>query len=317
MNMLRRVSLLVLFTFILAFAQNGKTIEIGSFNIEWFPCKDDGQLMKKYDINLRRPPTGNATNIKALFSLLKELDVELFGLVEIVDPKLLQEAAEKYLGPQFKVLYAPSKSSQKVAFLYDSSVLRVVGQPEIYAEVTLDPDSWLRPAFRAYFKVIPNGFDFHAIITHLKAAPGGYKTRQKQWQVLAQILKDLPEQTRDADIVLMGDFNNVSRHQEQEFLPVMKKLNFFWATSELKDQGYFSNYWQPDYSVQRIEGSLIDQIFISDDARLEYVPGSMRVGGMCSQKKREFSADSIPEFYEEISDHCPVYGTFRADVDND
>ena len=41
-------------------------IEIGTFNIEWFPCKDDGQLMKKYGIELRYPPEGQSTDMIAL-----------------------------------------------------------------------------------------------------------------------------------------------------------------------------------------------------------------------------------------------------------
>ena len=90
-------------------AQTGHTIEIGTFNMEWFPCKDDGNMMHKYGIDLRYPPKGNATDIKALFSLLKDLDIELLGVEEIVDPQMLADSAKKYLGEQYEFIYARLK----------------------------------------------------------------------------------------------------------------------------------------------------------------------------------------------------------------
>jgi len=299
------------------FAQNEKYIQIGTFNIEWFPCKEDGEMMKKYGINLRYPPKGKPTDIKALFSLLKELDIELIGVVEIVDPQMLQDSARKYLGDQFKVIYAPSASSQKVGFLYDSTEVQLIGKPEVYMDVALGPDTWLRPALRGYFKYKKNGFDFNAIVVHLKAAPSGLKKRERQWKALARIMQEVPEKTNDKDLILMGDFNNVSKLGIDEFKPVIDSLNYYWAASELADQNISSDFWQPDYKVERIEGSLIDHIFISNDAKMEYAANSTKAGGMCAEKMTEYEGEEIPEYYELISDHCPVFATFRVDADND
>lgn len=300
---------------LIVFGQSESFIEIGTFNIEWFPCKDDGAMMKKYGIELRYPPQGQSTDIAALFSMLKELDIELLGVNEIVDPQLFEKSAKEYLGDRYNFIYSDSGGSQKVGFLYDSDVFKLVGQPQTYGDITLGPDSRLRPAYRAYFKGIENGFDFHAIVVHLKASPRGWDLRKKQWQILENILHDLPEDTQDRDIILLGDFNNVSKKRFDEFKPVIKKLNFYWATEALDNR--WSSYWTPDYKVERIEASLIDQIFISADAKIEYVEGSTAVGGMCASGQFEFRGDSIPEYYDTISDHCPVYGSFRVDVDND
>ncbi len=272
-------------------------------------------MMKKYGIELRYPPEGQRTDIAALFSLLKELDIELLGVNEIVDPQLFADSAKAYLGDQYDFIYANAGGSQKVGFLYDSAVLKLVGEPQIYSDVTLAPDSRLRPAYRAYFKGINNGFDFHAIVVHLKASPRGWELREKQWQILENILHDLPEDTQDSDIILLGDFNNVSKKRFEEFKPVIEKLNFYRATKELENR--WSSYWIPDYKVERIEASLIDQLFISSDAKIEYVEGSAKVGGMCTLGQFEFKGDSIPEYYNTISDHCPVYGSFRVDKDDD
>lgn len=299
------------------FAQTEKIIEIGGFNIEWFPCKDNGKMMREYGINMRDMPDGAATDTIALMNLLKDLDIELLGVVEIVDPELLERLAQRHLGSQFKLIYAPSNSSQEVGFLYDSSVLLVVGKPQIYQEVALSPDSWLRPALRVYFKTISDGFDFHAVVVHLKAAPSGWEQRKKQWKVLEKILSNLPAETKDGDIVLVGDFNNVSQNGYDEFNPLLKRINFTWASAELADAHRFSNYWQPDHGVQKIEGSLIDHIFISNDAREEFIENSVKTGGMCADGKSEYADEAIPAYYETISDHCPVFGSFRADKDND
>lgn len=312
-----KIFIMLLFIPLFLFSQDSTDIQVGSFNAEWFPCKDDGEMMKTYNINLSYPPQGNATDIEAMFGMLKDLDIELLGVVEIVDPALFAASAKKYLGAQFEFIYAPSASSQKIGFLYDSSVLELVGQAEIYTEVMLDPHSWLRPALRGYFKAKPNGMDFHAIVTHLKAAPSGWNQRERQWNVLQTILIELPKETGDKDVILMGDFNNVSKFKENEFLPIIDSLGYYWATSELAAQGKVSNYWKPDYSIERIEGSLIDQIFISGGAKQEYVANSTRTGGMCAGGEPEYVGENIPEYNKSISDHCPVFITLRVDKDND
>ncbi len=287
------------------------TIEIGTFNAEWFPCKDDGEMMKKYNINFNDPPAGKATDLEKMFTMLQALDLELIGLVEIVDTKLMDEMAKKYLGPDYHFVFAPSPGSQRVGFLYDGAVLEIIGEPEIYRSVALDPDSWLRPAFRVNFKVKPAGFDFQAIVTHLKAGPAGWKQREKQWQVLKNIITGLQQGGQEQDILLMGDFNNVSKLGFDEFRPIMNELNFSWLTGE-KDS-LISNYWQPDYTKERIQSSLIDQIFISAGAGEEYVTGSVRAGGMCADGAKEYEGGQIPDYYEFISDHCPVYVSFRTE----
>jgi len=317
-NAMRKSFFLLIFLLpVFLFAQAEKYIQIGSFNMEWFPCKDDGQMMRKYGINLNHPPQGSATDIPAMFAMLKKLDIQLLGVVEIVDTHILQQAAKKYLGESYKLIYAPSNSSQKVGFLYDSALLDTIGKPQIYMDVALSPDSWLRPALRVYFKYKKTGFDFNAVIVHLKAAPSGWKKRYRQWNILERILKEIPKQTNDEDLIMMGDFNNVSRLKFDEFKPFIERLHFYWATSELAEQGYPSDFWQPDYSQKRIEGSLIDQMFISQHALTDYVKNSMKVGGMCAQRKKVFEGKDIPEYYETISDHCPIFATFRADKDND
>ena len=290
-------------------------IEIGTFNLEWFPCKDDGEMMKQYGINLRYPPQGQSTNMKALFGLLNDLDIELLGVEEIVDPQMFADSAKTYLGEQFKFIYSPSGGDQKVGFLYDSTVLQPIGSPITYMQVALSNDSRLRPALGVYFKAMPSGFDFHAIVVHLKASPRGWDLRKKQWNALEEILTNLPKETNDSDIVLLGDFNNVSKLRTAEFDTIMNRAGYYRATQELGNK--VSNYWKPDYKKERIEGSLIDHIFISNDAKIEFIENSTKVGGMCAEGTFEYIGDSIPEYYQQISDHCPVYGSFRVDIDND
>ncbi|MEJ2542667.1 MAG: hypothetical protein P8Y99_01225 [Calditrichaceae bacterium] len=272
-------------------------------------------MMKQYGINLHYPPQGESTNMKALFDLLKKLDIELLGVEEIVDPQMFADSAKKYLGQQFKFIYSLSGGDQKVGFLYDSTALRSIGKPKTYMQVALSNDSRLRPALGVYFKALPSGFDFHAIVVHLKASPRGWDLRKKQWAVLDDILTNLPKETNDSDIILLGDFNNVSKLRTAEFDTIMQHSGFYRATKELGEG--FSDYWQPNYKVERIEGSFIDHIFISNDAKIEFIENSTKVGGMCAEGAFEYIGDSIPDYYQQISDHCPVYGSFRVDIDND
>lgn len=310
------ITFLVLLLSIPLLAQEEETIEIGSFNIEWFPCKDDGKMMaEKYDINLRYPPKGNATNMDSLFKVLKQLDIELLAVEEIVDTKLFSEMAKKYLGNSYKFIYAPSPGSQKVGLLYDSAQLELIGQPQVYSNLKLKPDSWLRPGLRAYFKAKPSGFDFHAIVLHLKASPSGWNKRKQQLKILEGILEELPEKSKDADIVVLGDMNNVTKAGAGEFTPMLDRLGYYWATEELGKLP--TNYWQPDYKVNRIKASTIDHIFISPDAKIEYVENSTRVGGGCAAGKPFYEGKDIPAYFKYVSDHCPVYASFKFKVDND
>ncbi len=314
-----RKILITIFVFLLTipiFAQTPGSLEVGTFNIRFFPCNADGEMMKKYDINMNHPPTGTATDTTQLFEMLKELNIEVLGVQEIVDPPLFGAMAKRHLGPQYQFIYAPTNGWQKVGILYDSTRVRLIGKAQVYPEISLGNVDRLRPALRAYFKAIPDGFDFHVVVVHLKASPRGWREREQQWELLSKMLRNIPreEEHHDGDIILLGDFNNVSKAGSGEFLPVLKERNFHWTGEN--GVNLYSNYWKPDWQKEEIQGSLIDQIFISDDANMEYVQGSLKIGGLCGQQQEKYS-DELPSYYLNVSDHCPVFVTFEAAVDND
>ncbi len=314
MKIFYKISMLLLIVIQLG-AQDFKNIEIGTFNIRFFPCNQDSAMMTKYDIQMRYPPTGVATDTVALFEMIKDLDIEILGVQELVDPPLFGAMAKRHLGDHFEFAYAPSNGWQKVGFLYNSEKVEMIGEPTIYNEVTIGRIDRLRPAFHGYFKAIPNGFDFHVIVVHLKASPRGYPERIKQWNELEKILTALPEDERkDEDVILVGDFNNVSKDRYNEFLPLLDSLNYFWIGAE--GDSLITNYWRPDWSKPEIQGSMIDQIVISKDAKIEYIENSTRVGGICADGEQTITGD-FPDYYLKISDHCPVYSSFRAFPDDD
>jgi len=299
----------------MAAAQANDTIEMGTFNIRFFPCNEDADMMIKYDIHMRYPPKGTATDTIQLFKMLKNLDIEILGVQEIVDPPLFGAMAKRHLGANYEFAYAPSNGWQKVGFLYNSDKVKLLDEASIFNEVTLGKPDRLRPAFHGYFKAIPDGFDFHVLVVHLKASPRGYDQRKKQWQYLEAILDSLPSGEReDDDIILLGDFNNVSSDRSDEFLPIMKRLDYYWIGIE--NDSMITSYWRPDYSKPLIKGSHIDQIVISPDAKIEYIEGSTKVDGVCSDGNDTIEGD-FPDYYLKISDHCPVYSSFRAFPDDD
>ncbi len=298
-----------------AYAQESKTIEVGTYNIRFFPCNQNGEMMKTYGIEMRYPPQGTATDTTALFNILKQLDIELLGVEEIVDPPLFGAMAKRHLGESYEFIYAPSDAWQKVGFLYDSSELELIGDPLVFWEVALGKPDRHRPALAAYFRSIPEGYDFYAVVVHLKSSPRGTDQREEQWSFLEKILNDLPSGPQnDHDIILLGDFNNVSPAGYKEFLPRVKGLNFHWMAEA--DTSTITSYWQPDWKKQELKGSGIDQIFISDDATAEYVPASFRIGGICGEQVESISGD-FPDYYNNVSDHCPVFISFKVYPDND
>jgi endonuclease/exonuclease/phosphatase family metal-dependent hydrolase len=294
-------------------ASDNKSIQIGTFNIRFFPCNQDGEMMKKYNIEMRHPPKGSATDTTKLFQVIKELDIEVLGIQELVDPALFGAMAKRHLGNNFEFIYAPSNAWQKVGIMYNSEKIKLIGQPQIYSEVALGKMDRHRPALRAYFKALPDGFDFHVIVVHLKASPRGYPQRIKQWEFLDSIMNDLPTEN-ESDVILLGDFNNVSKIRYDEFIPLLEKHQYFWPIAE--NDTIITQYWRPDWNVERIESGTIDHLFISSDAKIEYIENSTKVGGYCSDQKKEILGE-FPFFYEQISDHCPVYSSFKSSEDND
>jgi endonuclease/exonuclease/phosphatase family metal-dependent hydrolase len=296
-------------------AQEDPTIEVGTFNIRFFPCNQDGEMMKEYDINMTYPPEGLPTDTTMLFNLLRDLDIEVLGVQEIVDPPLFRAMAKRHLGGNFEFIYAPFEGWQKVGILYDTKAVKLIGEPEIYWKAALDKPDRLRPAFRAYFKSIPDGFDFHVIVVHLKSSPRSYDVRKAQWEALENIITDLPLiDQKDSDIILLGDFNHVSELRTGEFLSVLDSLDFYWTVGA--DMTLISNYWRPDWREPRLQSSSIDQIFISRDATEEFRPASIRIGGLCAEGHKEINGE-FPEYYQKISDHCPVFVSFETSPDND
>ena len=153
------------------------------------------------------------------------------------------------------------------------------------------------------------------LVLHLKSGPRGYPERKKQWAALDTILTGLLETAQhDADIIVLGDFNNVSDDRTREFLPLLERLGYHWTGTE--DTLLITEYWQPDWQQPELKGSGIDQIVVSDDAKIEYMENSLRVGGICSKRAPGFSGE-FPKYYRTISDHCPVIVTFRAFPDDD
>lgn len=312
------ISLTLLLLILISFpviAREDDTIEVGTFNIRFFPCNQDGEMMKKYDIHMKYPPEGLSTDTTMLFDILKDLDIEILAVQEIVDPPLFGAMAKRHLGDNFEFIFAPSDIWQKVGILYDTTAVRLIGEPFIYWEVALDKPDRLRPALAAYFKSVPDGFDFHIVVVHLKSSPKYFDMRQEQWTQLEKIVYKLSEGDRkDKDIILLGDFNHVSGLGSGEFLPVIDRMDFYWTVGG--DTTLITNYWRPDWKKPEIKGSAIDQIFISRDATEEFVPASLKVGAVCSEGHDLISGE-FPEYYQKISDHCPVFVSFKAFPDND
>jgi endonuclease/exonuclease/phosphatase family metal-dependent hydrolase len=314
-RMLKNIFCFLMITGCSAILAQDDGIDIGTFNIRFFPCNEDSAMMRKYDIEMRYPPTGVATDTTMLFQLIKSLDVEILGVQEIVDPPLFGAMAKRFLGPQYEFIYAPSNGWQKIGILFNSEKVMLIGEPQIYNEVALGRPDRLRPALRGYFRTIPDGFDFHVIVLHLKSGPRGYDERKEQWAAIDSILMDVPGGAEhDADIILLGDFNDVSNNRENEFLPGLNRMGYLWTAQG--DSQLITEYWQPDWQKPEIEGSMIDQIVLSPDAKIEYMKNSLRVGGLCAGGKSAFE-DNFPDYYLKVSDHCPLIVTFRAFPDDD
>ena len=106
---IKSIFLVLLFCTGLTLAQDA-TVDVGTFNIRFFPCNEDSAMMHRYDIEMRYPPSGVATDTTRLFQLIRDLDIEVLGVQELVDPALFGAMAKRHLGEKlYNQVYGGSK----------------------------------------------------------------------------------------------------------------------------------------------------------------------------------------------------------------
>ena len=260
------------------------SLELISWNIEWFPKLVDG------------------TTVVDVAEIIKDLDADIYAMQEIADTNAFRRLIN--ILPAYDGVYSgdvySSGEYQKTAILYKKNLITLTGVTALF---TNDSYSFPRPPLQAYITARHNQktFDFTLIVLHLKASSGpeNEARRRSACQKLKNYLDNKIAAGGDKDYLVAGDWNDVltdppSENVFQVFLNDTLHYRFLTrglAADPLNNATYIGSSYL----------SVIDHIMISSDAFSEYDAGKTQV-----IKVDQF----FNKYVQEVSDHRPVGALF-------
>ena len=226
------------------------------------------------------------------------IDYDFIAIVELRDEIVLRrtEAILAGMGRDYDyVMSGPvgAKVKERYAFLFDSQIVRVIEDGEVFPDPN---DAFLREPYFAMFKA--SKFDFTAIAVHVIWGDTVNQRRQEV-QELANVYQSVQAaDDAEQDVILLGDLNrnpdNRLAYRPLLSIPSMRHLLQLPQKSHIKDT------------------SLYDNIFFQTRHVTEYTGDS----GIERFDEMLFGNNDAAASLA-VSDHRPVWGTFRIDTDDD
>lgn len=258
------------------------TLEIVTWNIEWFGNAGNG-------------PEDDTKQFENVKTLVTTLDADVYAFQEISNPTLfnsLDEDLEDYEG-----VLANFSQSQKTAYLYKSSTIEFLDSDLITTGMIQSDWANGRYPLLLHFNATINGEtrEIYAYNFHAKAFAEASDYSQRL-NASAQLKSYLDENRSDANVIVLGDFNDeilLSSYNESEspYKNFDDDSEYTIVTKSLEEQGFTS------YS----RFSMIDHIIFTSELSDEYFPGTERVE----------NPYYIGSFLSETSDHFPVWVRFQ------
>ena len=226
------------------------------------------------------------------------IDYDFIAIVELRDEVVLRrtEAILEGMGRDYDYVMSPpvgAKVKERYAFLFDPQIVHVIENGEVFPDPN---DTFLREPYFATFKA--GEFDFTAIAVHVIWGDS-VGQRRREVQELANVYRAVQAaDDAEQDVMLLGDFNrnpdDQSAYGPLLSIPSMGHLFQLPQKSHIKDT------------------SLYDNIFFQTNHVTEYTGDS----GIERFDEAHFGNDDAAASLA-VSDHRPVWGTFRIDADDD
>lgn len=252
----------------------------------------------KFDIatwNIENFPISGKTTIGYVSQLIKDLDIDLFGLQEMDNKTdfdtLLNRLGDDYSG----VISNYPTDFLKLGIIYKKDFISITNVNQIF----IGDYDFPRPPLITYVEVKQQNlvvFDFTLIVNHLKAFGDSTSEgrRRRACAKLHEYINTNILNSADKDVILLGDLNDElddEPYEENVFKVFLDDTaNYKFLTYDLIGQASY-----PGFS------SLIDHILITNDAQSEYGNGTTRIIDLDYQ----FSGYSTY-----VSDHRPVLAQF-------
>ena len=226
------------------------------------------------------------------------IDYDFIAIVELRDEVVLMrtEATLAGMGRDYDYVASPpvgAKVKERYAFLFDPQIVQVIEQGKVFPDPN---DTFLREPYFATFKA--GEFDFTAIAVHVIWGDS-VNQRRREIQELAHVYQAVQAaDDAEQDVILLGDFNR-NPDDQSAYGPLLS----------IRSMGHLFQLPQKSHIK---DTSLYDNIFFQTNHVTEYTGES----GIEHFDEIHFGNDDAAASLA-VSDHRPVWGTFRIDTDDD
>lgn len=284
------------------------TLEVVCWNIEWFGSANNGPSQKDLQ---------EANTVK----ILKWLNADIYGLVEIVDTMRFRRVVDSMGKDEYGYVISPYctqatqptgnawLTGQKLAFLYRKSIFSNVTTRGLMRNSATANTNWAsgRFPFMLSAKATINGVskDMQFIVIHGKA--GSTETDHNRRIGGAMELKDtLDRYYPTASTFLIGDFNDALNAPIYAGASTSSYLSFVMDST---DADHYKSITLPlgvaGQTTMINFPNVIDNHIISNEVAPFYIPGSARVVTDVTSV--------VPDFVtgRQTSDHYPVLSRYN------
>ena len=258
-----------------------ETLDIITWNIEWFPKNDQ-------------------TTLQYVVEIIEAMDADIIAIQEVDDYFYFNDLVDflaEYDG------YYQSSNNRGLAYLYKSDIISINNAYELFLA---PPESYNFPRFPMVLDV--NYYQEQGVLinNHYKCCgdgdldlndSGDEETRRYNANLL---LKDyMDTELNNVPVVLLGDLNDIltDAPQDNVFQNFLDDPNNYLFTDIAIAMGPTTNYSYPSWP------SHIDHILINKEL---FTPFFADGGGVETIKVDDFLAGGFQEYDQNVSDHRPV-----------
>jgi len=306
--MINRIILLFTLSFLLAgCAQDPELLTISFWNVEnLFDLVDNPEKNdEEFALNGRKNMTQEILDLKLdhMSEVLTDLNADVLGLCEVENLDVLKLLNAHYTKRNYDIIHYESPDSRgiDVALLYDSKRLQVIDSKPI--SIAFDDGPPTRDIL--YVRGESDGVDLHLFVNHWPSNYIGKELaiprRIKVAKVLRQEIDNILSVNSQAEILLMGDFN-----ENPGDTAVHTVLNTALEQDHLSNDpftlwnamGKFIGVKRGGTYVYRGQDSILDHVIISsgllDDVGLAMVAESIRINDAPKYRQQEGDYQGYP-----------------------
>lgn len=266
------------------------------------------------------------TKLDRITEALKLINVSpaLIGLVEIENKRVLEDLIDEdfFHGINMGIAHFESPDTRGIdcALLYDKDLFEVQNEEKLKVELVENRDYKTRDIL--YVSGLLNGIQTHVFVNHWSSRrEGKLQTEHKRLQaafVLREKVDEILDDEPNANIIILGDFNDHPDDKSLEFILKAKESGYAEGR-ELINLLYDENENGEGTIVHEGDWMVFDQVIISQAIydRSNGLGVKENDAFILDDKKLIFTANNGyqkpnatyggPKYYGGYSDHLPVY----------